>query len=542
MTETTKPKRSLAGIASIVAIATLISKVVGLVRQLAIAAVFGLSSAKGAYDVAGIIPSFFLVLLGGINGPFHSAMVSVVAKRDKDNAAPLVETISTLIGTIFIVVTIAIVFLAPQLIDLLAPGLQQTAQGVETRAIAIHQLQIMAPIAWFAVMIGIGFGTLNAADQYWLPSISPLLSSVALIAGIGVFFFAFDDERTHPATYAFIGGIVLAVGSLVGTILQWIAQFWAQRQAGLGRFRLRFNFRDSGVREVLNVMAPALFSSGMLQINVITDLFFASFLPNSVAAIASLDYANLLVQTPLGILSNMILVPYLPMFSRLADPQNWDELKQRIRQALLVTAIAMLPLSALMIALATPIVRVVYERGEFDSDASRLVASVLMAYALGMFVYLSRDVLVRVFYALGDGITPFRISIINIFLNAVFDFFLVKPFGAPGVVLATVCVNVFSVIALLFCLHRRLHGLPLRQWSLPVFGLTVASICAGASAWGTLKFIGQFTSHDGFLTHLIQLSIPGAIGLIVFALIAMQLRLEELDLFTDRIRQRLFRR
>lgn len=117
-------------------------------------------------------------------------------------------------------------------------------------------------------------------------------------------------------------------------------------------------------------MGPATFSSGMLQINVYTDLFFASYIPQAAAA---LSYAGLLVQTPLGIISNVILVPLLPVFSRLADPSDWTELKVRIRQGLILTALTMLPLSALMVTLAVPIVQVVYERYAFDRSASQVV-------------------------------------------------------------------------------------------------------------------------------------------------------------------------
>ncbi len=539
MTET-KPKRSLAGIAGIVAIATLLSKVVGLIRELAIAFAFGVGTAKTAYDISAIIPSFFLILLGGINGPFHSAMVSALAKRKKEESAPLVEAVSTLIGIVFLVVSLIVFLFAPLLIDLLASGLQQTEQGLETRAIAIQQLRIMAPIAWFAGMIGLGFGTLNAADQYWLPSISPLLSSVTLIIGIGIFLVTSGTPATNP-NYALIGGMVLAIGTLAGTVLQWLVQFWAQRQSGLGRFRVRFVWNDPGVREVFRVMGPALFSSGMLQINVFTDLTFASFLPNAVGAIPSLGYANLLVQTPLGLVSNMILVPFLPIFSRLTDPSQLDQLKARIRQGLLITAIAMLPLSALIISLAMPIVRVVYERGQFKPGDTPLVASVLMAYAVGMFVYLGRDVLVRVFYALGDGDTPFKISIVNIFLNAFFDFLFYKPFGIVGIVLATVSVNILSVLALLYFLNRRLNGLPLLEWSYPIFGLTASSILAGTASWFISNTIANLSGLNGFFLALAQMAIAGSIGLGLFALLASQLRLPEVDLFADRIRQR-FRR
>ncbi|MBD1863602.1 murein biosynthesis integral membrane protein MurJ [Trichocoleus desertorum] len=555
MSETKKPSRSLAGIAGIVAVATMISKVFGLVRQQAIAAAFGVGPAAGAYNFAYVIPGFLLILLGGINGPFHSAIVSVLSKRKQSEVAPIVETITTLVGGLLLLVTIGLIVFADPLMHLVAPGLYISpevaqAQGVtpeqfqvlaQTRAIAVQQFRIMAPMALLAGLIGIGFGTLNASDQYWLPSISPLFSSVTVLIGIGVLAFQLGPQITTPQ-YAVLGGIVLAWGTLAGGVLQWLVQLPAQARAGMGGLRLRFDFHRPEVKEIIKIMGPATFSSGMMQINVWTDLFFASFLPQAAAAVSALGYAGLLVNTPLGILSNMILVPLMPVFSRLTDPADWPELKGRIRQGLLLTAVAMLPLSAIMIALAFPIVRVVYERYAFDKSASHLTASLLIAYSVGMFVYLARDVLVRVFYALGDGDTPFRISIVNIFLNAVLDFLLIKPFGASGLVLATVGVNVTSSIALLVILHRRLHGLPWRELGWPILGLSLGSAIAGGSSWATLKACEQFLGTEGIMTQLLELTTAGSVGLAVFALFATQLRLPEVDLFIDRIRQRLLRR
>lgn len=538
MTESKKPSRSLVGIAGIVAVATLISKLFGLIRQQAIAAAFGVGVAADAYSYAYVIPGFLLILLGGINGPFHSAIVSALAKRNQEEAAPLVETITTLVGGALLVVTVLLVIFAEPLIDLVAPGLARTPEGMKIREIAIQQLCIMAPMAFLAGLIGVGFGTLNAADQYWLPSISPLFSSTTVIVGLGILVLQLGSQVTLPE-YALLGGQVLAWTTLAGAVLQWLVQLVAYWRSGLGGFRLRFDLKQPGVNDVLKVMGPATFSSGMLQINVYTDLFFASFIPQ---AAASLGYAGLLVQTPLGILSNMILVPLLPVFSRLADPNHWNELKTRIRQGLMLTAVTMLPLGALMAALASLIVRIVYERFAFDRAASIAVTEVLIAYAVGMFVYLGRDVLVRVFYGLGDGDTPFRISVANIFLNALLDYVFVKPFGAPGLVLATVGVNLVSMIWMLVILNRRLNGLPLLDWGLTTLWLSLASFVAGGAAVGVVHLSQQWLGREGLLIYLIQLSVGGIVGLGLFAVIAMQLRIPEMDLFVDRVRQKFFKR
>lgn len=540
MTQEQKASRSVAGIAGIVAAGTLISKVVGLVRQQAIAAAFGLGVVADAYQYAYVIPGFLLILLGGINGPFHSAIVSVLAKRRQEEAAPLVETITTLVGAILLVLTVILVLFSGNLIDLVAPGLNKLAQGGMVKAIAIQQLQIMAPMAILAGLIGIGFGTLNAANLFWLPSISPLFSSITVIIGLGVLWLQLGNKITAPEN-AVLGGVVLAVGTLAGALLQWIVQLVAQARAGMGSFRLRFDFRGPGVSEVMKIMGPATISSGMLQINLWVILFFASGIPSAASAIAN---AGLLVQTPLGIISNMILVPLLPIFSRLTDPNDWDDLKLRIRQGLILSAFTMLPLGALMITLAVPIVRVVYERGAFQKAESQLVSSLLVAYGTGMFVYLARDILVRVFYALGDGDTPFRISSVNIFLNVVLAFFFINvlDLGAPGLVLTTVGVNISSTLMLLWLLNRRLNGLPWREWSLPILGLTAGSLVAGAASYGTLEVLQNFLGTNGLLIQLLQLSIAGLVGIGVFAVIAAWMKLPEVNIFVSRLRQRFLKK
>ena len=524
----TENKRSLARIAGIVAAATLISKVFGLVREQVIAAAFGVGPVVNAYAFAYVIPGFLLILLGGINGPFHSALVSVLAKRNQREAAPLVESVTTLVTFFLLLITVILIIYASKFIDLLAPGLDP-----QVRAIAISQLRIMAPLAMLAGLIGIGFGTLNAADQYWLPSISPLFSSLTIVVGVGLLLWQLGDKINSPE-YVPLGGMILAVTTLAGGVWQWLAQQIAQINSGISKLKFRFDWKMPGVQEVIKVMLPATMSSGMLHINVYTDLFFASYLENAAAA---MRYANFIVLTPVGILSNMILVPFLPVFSRLAAPENWDQLKVRIRQGLLLTALSMLPLTAIFMALSKPIVRIIYERGVFKTDASAIVAPVLVAYGMGMFFYLARDVLVRVFYALGDGETPFKISIFNIFLNVFLDYYFVRilDWETPGLIFATIAVNICSMVMMLWVLNKRLRGLPLGEWGLAFLGLIGASLAGGFAGWGVNLGCLSFWQVHNLWLQLLNLSLSCLVAFVVFGLITIQLKLPETNILLTRI-------
>jgi putative peptidoglycan lipid II flippase len=534
--------KSLRRIALVVAVATALSKVAGLVRQQVIAAAFGVGAAYDAYNYAYVLPGFMLILLGGINGPFHSAMVSVLARRPRDQGAHVLAAINTLVALALIVVTLILVVGANPLITLLGPALPP-----EIHANAVLQLRWMAPMALFAGLIGLGFGALNAADEFWLPSVSPLLSSVAVIAGLGLLWWHLGPAIGLPQ-HALIGGAVLAGSTLLGAVLQWLIQLPALAKQGLGQLRLVWDWRDSGVQEVLKVMAPATLSSGMLQINVFTDLFFASGI---LGAAAGLGYANLLVQTPLGLLSNALLVPLLPVFARLTAPEDRPALTARIRQGLMLSTASMLPLGALFVALAGPIVVLVYQRGAFDTGAAAMVTGLLMAYGVGMPAYLGRDVLVRVFYALGDGNTPFRFSVLGIGLNVVFDWTLVGGptpwglqvpalnFGAPGLVLATVAVNLVTCLGLLLALQRSLGALPLRRWGLDSLLLLGAAAVAGLAAWWLSWAVNW---PEGLLGGLLQCGFSTAVALSLYGALATSAGVPEARQLSQQVLQRLRRR
>ncbi len=532
-----QPKKSLVSIARVVAIATLLSKVAGLVRQVIVSAAFGLGTVATAYSYSYVVPAFFFILLGGINGPFHSSVTSVLSRqKDRQKIAPIIESVTTIVGIVLILFSILLIIFASQFVDLFAQGFQKSLdlqQAMTTRSVAIEQLQIMAFMALFAGLIGIGFGTLNAGDMYWLPSVSPLLSSLTVIIGVGWFVLQYG-ETSALLENAHLGGQVLAWSTLAGALLQWIVQVVAQWRAGLGTLRLRFDWQLREVQEVLRIMLPAILSTAMLQINLITDLSFAANIPKAAPGFAAV---TLLVQTPLGIVSNFILVPLMPVLSRLVEPSNWPELKDRIRQGLILAGVTMMPISTIIIALSLPLVKLTLERGAFKAEDSQFLASILIASASGMFFFLARDLLVRVFYALGDGKTPFQISIVSIFVNLTLDFLLWQPLGAPGISLATVGVMIVTTIIFLVILNKRLRGLPWANLGYPLFGIFGASSIAGFITW-LLSSGWQQVIPSNFFTLILQLVILGSIGLGIFGLIATQLAIPELDILVGRLQQK----
>ncbi len=520
--------KSLKQIALIVSLGTLLSKAGGLIRQLVIAAAFGVGAAYDAYNYAYVIPGFFLILLGGINGPFHTAMVSALSRRSKEEINYILVSLNTIISLILIIITAFLFFAADPLIHLIGPGLNP-----ELHQIAVIQLRLMSPMALLAGLIGLGFGVLNASEEFWIPAISPLMSSFSLITGV-IFYWILIKDNSTPTELAIKGGIILAIATLAGSLLQWFIQLPSLIKNGLTNIKFIWDLNHPGVKEVFQIIAPASLASGMLQINVVTDLFFASGI---VGAAAGLSYATLLVQAPLGLISNTLLVPLLPTYAKLRNIEQRSELIKRIRQGLIFSSSSMIALGALFISLGGPIVSLIYQRGAFEKTAVELVAGLLIAYGIGMPFYLGRDLLIRIFYALGDGQTPFKISTLGIAANIIFDWFLIggpSPwgnqlpfnFGAQGLVLATAAVNLFTCFALLRKLNQKLNGLPLTEWSFNGLKLIFVGISSGWIAWGLETGINW---PPGVIGKFAGVGLSSAISLGFFGLASSALGVSDIN-------------
>jgi putative peptidoglycan lipid II flippase len=245
----------------------------------------------------------------------------------------------------------------------------------------------MAPCALLAAFIGLGFGSLSANGIYGIPSLSPALSSISILAAVTVHVLIVSKLDFTPTQQAVAGGLSLAVGSTCGALLQWGMQVIAQRRAGLGGLRVSWAnpFKETGIYEVLAVMVPAALNSGLTQVATFTDLYFASFIPGAAAA---LGYANLLVMAPLGILSP-VLLSLLPIFSLLSGGEQRPALRDCVQQGLLLAMALTLSLTAVMIPLARPTVEFAFQRRTFDASASSMVSSLLVCYVSGAAFFLS---------------------------------------------------------------------------------------------------------------------------------------------------------
>lgn len=271
-----KDKGSLLRVAASVGAVTALCKVLGMVREMLLAAFFGIGPVVDAFNYAQIIPGFFLSIVGGINGPCHTAIAANIGSMSKEEGAQIIEGVSSLIGAALLVASLGTSFFAGPLIDLAAPGLAHTS--AMTRELAAKQLAIMSPCALLSGLLGIAFGSLSNAGLYLIPALSPALSSIMII--LAVAFHAVTTQAGGIGIYQ--AGIVLAVGYVAGATLQWVVQTTAMTLAGLSRplhWRWLNPRKHKGMQQIFKVLFPAVVGSGMLQIATYVDLYFASFIP-----------------------------------------------------------------------------------------------------------------------------------------------------------------------------------------------------------------------------------------------------------------------
>ena len=520
--------KSIKEIAFVVTLGTLLSKFGGMARQLVIAGAFGISASYDAYNYAYIIPGFFLVLLGGVNGPLHISMVTLLADKNKIDSRLFISSINNILTLILLIISFFIFFSSDFLINIVGTGLTP-----EVKEIASAQLKIMSPIIFLSGLIGIGFGSLNTKNEFLIPSISPLISSLIIIIMISNFWIN-KENTTGLLELDIKGGVILAKATFIGALSQYLIQIPFQIKKGIFAINLSIKTKYSEIKRAWRMIAPASLSSGMTQINVFTDLFFASKI---IGAAAALSYANFLVQAPLGIISNTILIPLLPVFVSLKARKNHLKLIKKVHQGLILSSTSMIFLGSIFISLSTPIVILIYGRGSFDKNAIDIVSQLLIAYGIGMPFYLCRDLLVRVFYGIEDAKTPFRISIIAIFLNLFFDWFLIgglTPWGSispvnlgvNGLVFSTTFVNFFACIFLLFKLNNKLDNLNLSKILNQNLKIILIGFLSGISSYFIFNII--YLPYS-FFNLLLKILISSGISLIIFYCLSITLKIDDID-------------
>ncbi|MEW6265508.1 MAG: murein biosynthesis integral membrane protein MurJ [Thermodesulfobacteriota bacterium] len=427
--------------AGIVGSATLLSRVLGLVRDQVTAYFFGAGLVADAFFVAFRIPNLLRRLLaeGALTVSFIPIFTEYLTTRSREDAFRVFRASLTLFTLVLILVTVLGVAASPWIIRVFAPGFYDEP---EKFALTVYLTRIMFPYIFIAGLMALIMGGLNSLDRFAAPALSPVMLNLGIIASVLVLMRFFDPPV-----------LALAIGVLVGGVLQLLIQLPSlMKQKGL--LGVSFQFDHPAIKRICLLMGPAALGAAVYQFSVFINTLLASFLPEG--SVSFLYYADRLMQFPLGVFAVAIGTAVLPSMSRQAADHDLEGLRQTLSFSLRLIFFITIPATLGLIVLSEPLLQLLFQRGRFGPDSTQATAGALIAYALGLTALSSVQVLVRAFYSLKDTKTPAQIGSISLLISTGLAAALMGPFKHVGLALASSAASIINFVWLLILLRRRL--------------------------------------------------------------------------------------
>jgi len=505
--------------ATVFGAATVLSRFLGLARDVLVASFFGTSLAWSAFALAFAIPNMFRRLFaeGALAGAFVPVFTEQLKTEGREPALRLARTVATAVGLVLIGV-IVVAWIVFGLLDL----------WVDTAKVdLIARLgSLVIPYVFFICLAGFGMAVLNSFNHFAVPALSPALLNIVLI---GALLFLVPLFGETPSERIF--------GMAVAVILGGIVQLGVQVPV-LGRFGFRFrpilNLKDPHFRRVLALFLPGLIGLAVVQVNVVLDYLLGIII--SEHATSDLYYANRLVQLPLGVFGIAIAAATLPTLSKLRAAGRMDTFKTTLSYSLRQTLAIAVPAGIGLIVLREPLVRLIYEHGRFGADSTRIVSAVLMFYSLGLFAYATTHILVPAFLAMQDPKTPMRISLVTTGLNLMLNLVLGIALGmeARGFALATAISATCNLALLAVFLRKRLGRIEGRTLVVSVVRIVAAAAGMGLAVLGTrelLRWLLSAGEWSGLGEQLLLVAGPMGVGMLVYLVLSHVLGSREIREF-----------
>jgi putative peptidoglycan lipid II flippase len=506
----------------IFSVATALSRVLGLVREMVAAYYFGINGKINAFTVAFQIPNLARALLAdaALSGAFVPIFSDLLEKGDRKRAWRVASTIFWLVLLVLGGLTALFILIAPLLIRPFGdPG------GDFDLAVGLSR--VLFPIVVLLGLSGVIVGILNSYDHFTLPALTPVFWNLAIIAGLALGVPRVSSENAQLYVYA--GSI------LVGTLIQlFLPVPWLR---GLdGRLQLVLDWRDPAVRRFFTLMLPVTLTLGLINVNAVIDTLFASRLIDPDLAPAAINAAFRLYMLPQGMFSVAVATVLFPALARFASRNDLDGFRATVSTGLRQIGFLLIPASIASAVLAEPIVRLVYERGAFTEADVTTVAGCLAAFSLGLVFNGWMLMLTRGFYGLQSNWLPTIVAVGTLGLNAVLDVALYRV-GIWGIPLATSLVNIVGAGFLVFFLRRRVGGVDLARVTDAIVRVTVASVAFGVVAFGLWYALDRALGRS-VGAQIVSLGVAFAFGAAAYLAACRVLRVRELEVLRETVSRR----
>lgn len=501
--------------ATSVSFATLISRVLGYVRDMLIANFFGATMAADAFFVAYRIPNLLRRLLGegSLSTSFIPVYTKYITTKSEEESDDLVKSVFGVFGVLFVILTLIGIIFAPQIVSFIAMGFVEDDQKFQ---LTVTLTRIMFP---FLIAIGLGaiaLGILNSRKMFFIGGIAPCGLSISQI----LFILLICPFLDLPI-------IGLAYGVLIGGFIQLIVMIIPvlKRHKGLP---VSFNFRHPGLKKIIRLMMPAVIGLGIMQINVFVDTICATLLkPGSVT---HLYYGNRLMQLPLAVIGTALATVTLPLMSESAAMNQMKKLKDTFSFSLRIMSFLIIPASVGLIIFGSPIIELLFERGHFTSYDTYETVRVLRFYSIGLIFYAGVKVAAGAFHSLQDTKTPMIIASVSVVINVALNITVVsvgvirEMFSASGLALATAISAAINFILLIIVFRKRNGLIGGRIITKSLIKHIIASIALGIAIY----HLGIYTGNWLIFVRVPAVIIASAVVYFVVSKILGILELNEL--------------
>ncbi|HEY4715528.1 MAG TPA: murein biosynthesis integral membrane protein MurJ [bacterium] len=504
--------------AGLLSFLTGLSRILGVLRESVMAYLFGAGPAVDAFVVAYRLPNLLRRLFaeGALSISFIPVFARYLNREGEDSARRFANSAFTILSAVLLLVTVLGILLAPVFIYIMAPGFLENEGKF---ALTVSLARVMFPFIFSIGIVTLMAGVLNTYDHFFAPALAPVVLNISIIA-CSFAFYAFFNQPIYS----------MAAGVLVGGILQVFVQLPSLSSRGY-KLRIVRTTLHPGVKEASRLFFPATFGAAVYQINIVLTQILASFLPEG--SVAFLWYANRFFELPLGVFAVSIATVSLPRLSLLASEGRMDEWKNTINYALGFTFFITFPAMVGLIILGEPIIRVLFEVGQFTRSDTRNTAIALFYYTLGLWSVGGSRVFVQAFYSIKDTMTPVKVAFIAFVVNIIASIVLMKSMEHAGLALATTIASIVNFLPLVILLRIKAGRLGFSLLFNSLVKILIASGVMGIFLWYAYNsFLRDITGRwaaAGIITVLIALS------LIIYAGVSYLLRSNELKTVMETI-------
>jgi putative peptidoglycan lipid II flippase len=468
--ELPEAQRGLARSGVIFAVATGLSRIVGLIREIVQAYVFGIKGPVNAFEIAFLIPNTIRALVAdsALSGAFVPVFSDLLVKGERQRAWRVASSIFWLMLLGLGGLTALFVVIAPWVMAIFHFG-----PGQQFGGLAAGLARVLFPIVLVLGLTGIVTGILNSYDHFTLPALSPIAWNLVILLGLGL-----GVESSHASSTRLYW---YAAAILVATIVQFLLPLpWLRGRDD--RLRMAIDIRDPAVKRTFVLMLPVTIGLGLININAAIDQLFATHFLDPTLAPAAIVRAFRLYMLPQGMFSVAVATVLFPLLSRHTAREDWEAFKSTMAMGLRFISFLLLPASAAAAVLATPIVRLLYQHGVFTASQTHIVAPCLAAFSLGLTFNGTMLMLNRGFFSLQSPWIPTVVAVMNLGINAGLDAWFYR-FGIWGIPLSTSIVNIAGTWAMLALFRRRVGGFEMAETVRSFVLVVVASAVLAAVGW-----------------------------------------------------------